>query len=144
MKRVFEMSVTDPQLMPPKCCTDKHIPLQHVAALLDNEFKILWNKKFREFSTKDRMYCPKKGCGEWILPKAIHLDRSVGRRYGTCGSCKTKVCKNCNTKWHGSKECKNDEETKQVIDLATKEGWQRCYSCKAIVQLAEGCNHMRW
>lgn len=144
LKRIFNLSVTDPQHMPPKCCTDKNIPLDHVAPLFDDKFKRLWNKKFQEFTTKDRMYCPKKGCGEWIQPKDIKLDRSVGRRYGVCGKCKTKACKKCNMKWHGSKDCKNDDETRQLLDTAKKEGWQRCYNCKAVVQLAEGCNHMKW
>lgn len=144
LKRVFELSVTDPAHMPPKCCTKKNIPLRHVAPLFDNEFKVLWNKKFQEYTTKDRMYCPKKGCGAWITPEQQKVDKSVGRRYGVCGDCKTKVCKKCNAKWHGSKECRNDKETEQLLDTAKKEGWQRCYSCKAMVQLAEGCNHMKW
>lgn len=144
LKRVFELSVTDPAHMPPKCCTEAVIPLRFVAPLLDNKFKLLWNKKFQEFSTKDRMYCPKKGCGEWIQPRDQKLDRVVGRRFGVCAKCKTKVCKKCNNRWHGSKDCQNDEETKQLLDTAKKEGWQRCYSCKAMVQLAEGCNHMKW
>jgi hypothetical protein len=25
-----------------------------------------------------------------------------------------------------------------------KMNWQRCYNCKAVAQLTEGCNHMIW
>ncbi|KAF2097372.1 hypothetical protein NA57DRAFT_57963 [Rhizodiscina lignyota] len=100
LKRIFRLSVKDPEHMPPKCCTEHHIPLNLVAPLFDNKFKTLWNEKFREFSTKDRMYCPKAGCGEWIQPKDIKLDRSVGRRYGTCTNrCTAEFCMICGLKW---------------------------------------------
>ncbi|KAL8922653.1 MAG: hypothetical protein Q9172_003468 [Xanthocarpia lactea] len=35
-----------------------------------------------------------------------------------------------------------DDATKQFIEIAKKEGWQRCYNCSATVELKEGCNHM--
>ncbi|KAK3078671.1 hypothetical protein LTS18_006930, partial [Coniosporium uncinatum] len=141
--RIFTLSTTDPEHMPPKCCTETRIPLSHVEKIFDSKFKHLWMKKYAEFATKDRMYCPRKGCGEWIKPRYQELDRSVGRRHGTCRKCDTKVCKNCNMKWHGTKECRNDPETKKLLDTAREEGWQRCYNCKAVVQLSEGCNHMK-
>jgi len=142
LKRIFRMSVTDPQHMPPKCCTPDHIALEHVDKLFDSKFKRLWNKKFAEFSTKNRIYCPAKKCGEWIKPSQIH--RKDGRKYGECARCKTKVCCSCNCKWHGSKDCPNDEETNKLLDAAKEAGWQRCYSCRTMVELKEGCNHMTW
>jgi hypothetical protein len=45
LKRIFKLSVSDPQHMPPKCCTRDHIPLRHVDALFGIKFKKLWNKK---------------------------------------------------------------------------------------------------
>ncbi|KAK4081761.1 uncharacterized protein Triagg1_2502 [Trichoderma aggressivum f. europaeum] len=44
MKRNFEMSIHDPQHMPPRCCTKSHIPLKHVDKLFDNDFKRTWNR----------------------------------------------------------------------------------------------------
>lgn len=143
IKRVFVLSTQDPQLMPPKCCTEEMIPLERVQHLFSEAFKKRWNKKFDEYSTANRLYCPSKGCGEWIDPKHIKLDRVVGRRFGVCGKCKTKVCKKCGLRWHGARDCDNDDETKKVIDMGKEQGWQRCYSCRAMVQLSEGCNHMK-
>jgi hypothetical protein len=143
LKRIFILSTQDPQLMPPRCCNDNGIPLEHVDRLFDDKFKLIWNKKYDEYTTKNRLYCPKKRCGEWIEPKHIKLEQSVGRRYGICPKCKTKVCKRCGLRWHGSRDCENDAETKRVIDMGKEEGWQRCYRCRAMVQLVEGCNHMR-
>jgi hypothetical protein len=143
LSRIFTLSTTDPQLMPPRCCTDNAIPLRHVDRIFDDDFKRLWNRKYAEYTTKDRLYCPTKGCGLWIKPKYIHYDRATRRKMGVCSKCKTKVCKKCGVRWHGSRECHNDDGTKRVIDMGKEQGWQRCHSCRAMVQLAEGCNHMK-
>ncbi|EAS29741.3 uncharacterized protein CIMG_08487 [Coccidioides immitis RS] len=146
LKRIFTMSVSDPQHMPPRCCTDDHIPLKHVDRLFDSKFKNTWNRKYQEYTTKNRLYCPARGCGEWIKPKNIQLDTSngptCGRKYGKCSKCKTKVCVLCNRKMHRSKDCPNDEDTKRFNEIAQESGWKRCYNCSAMVELKEGCNHM--
>ncbi|KAL9021697.1 MAG: hypothetical protein Q9185_001061 [Variospora sp. 1 TL-2023] len=146
LRRIFTLSLTDPQHMPPKCCVpDQHIPLKHVDRLFDLKFKMKWNHKYQEYTTKNRLYCPARGCGEWIKPAHIHLvdgSNNSGRRYGKCTRCKTKVCAACNGPWHSSRTCPKDNATKQFIEIAKKEGWQRCYNCSATVELKEGCNHM--
>lgn len=143
LKTSFKLSVKDPQQMPPKCCS-RHIPLQHVEDLFSNEFKRTWNKKFAEFSTRNRVYCPAKRCGEWIRPEDVHDGGASGRRYGKCGRCKTKVCCACGGRWHASRECPGDEETNRFLQQAKEAGWQRCFKCKAMVELKEGCFHMTW
>lgn len=146
LRRIFTMSVTDPQHMPPKCCTNDHIPLKHVDKLFDIRFKMKWNQKYQEYTTKNRVYCPAKGCGEWIKPANIHIDTSGGanggRKYGRCSRCRTKVCCACNGRWHSRRECPKDEATARFAEIAKKEGWQRCFNCSAFVELKEGCNHM--
>ncbi len=146
LRRIFTMSVTDPQHMPPKCCTQDHIPLKHVEKLFDTRFKMKWNQKYQEYTTKNRIYCPVKGCGEWIKPSQIHVDTTgganTGRKYGKCGRCRTKVCCTCNGKWHTSRECPKDEATQRFVEIAEKEGWRRCFNCSAMIELNEGCNHM--
>lgn len=143
LRNLFKLATTDPQHMPPKCCGEGSIPLEHTKGLFSKDFKHLFNQKMREYTTKNRIYCVKKSCGKWIMPENVHLDRTVGRRYGVC-ECGTKVCKKCNMRWHGWEDCKNDPETNKLLDTARQEGWQRCYRCKAMVELTEGCNHMRW
>ncbi|OBT64231.1 hypothetical protein VE03_06865 [Pseudogymnoascus sp. 23342-1-I1] len=143
LRRIFKLSVNDPQHMPPKCCTADCIPLKHVDKLFDIPFKKLWNRKFQEYTTKNRIYCPSRRCGEWIKPSNYHDDgKGHGGKYGKCGRCKTKVCILCSGKWHGKKECPHDEETNRLLEAAKEAGWQRCYSCRTMVELKEGCNHM--
>ncbi|EOA82559.1 hypothetical protein ACJQWK_04919 [Exserohilum turcicum] len=142
LKRQFTLSVKDPQHMPPRCCTSEHIPLKYADRLFDDKFKVLWNRKFQEYTTANRLYCPTKGCGQWIKPSKIKMDPTYGRKYARCSTCNTKVCVLCNSKFHTKRECPKDEETNRVVEMAKEQGWQRCYSCKAVVELKEGCNHM--
>ncbi|KAL9631061.1 MAG: hypothetical protein Q9164_006094 [Protoblastenia rupestris] len=147
MRRLFTLSLTDPAHMPPRCCDPtKPIDLTKIDHLFDRSFKHKWNKKYAEFTTKNRLYCPTRHCGSWIKPRYIFLDRSSGpnggKKYGVCGTCKTKVCVTCNNKYHTSRECPKDPATQEFLRTAKEQGWQRCYNCKATVELAHGCNHM--
>ncbi|MCJ1431127.1 hypothetical protein MMC27_000478 [Xylographa pallens] len=145
LRRIFTMSVTDPAHMPPTCCTSEHIPLKHVDKLFDLKFKMKWNKKYQEYTTANRLYCPAKGCGEWIKPAHIHPDpsSSESRNYGRCARCKTKVCASCAGRWHRERACPADDDaTAQFAAVAQAHGWQRCFNCSATVELKEGCNHM--
>lgn len=144
LKRQFVLSVNDPQHMPPTCCTSEHIPLKHVERLFDDKFKRQWNKKYQEYTTANRLYCPTKGCGQWIKPSKIRVDLTCGRKYARCSNCNTKVCVLCNGKFHTRRDCPRDEETKRLVEMAKEKGWQRCYNCRAVVELKEGCNHMTW
>ncbi|EJP65747.1 zinc knuckle containing protein [Beauveria bassiana ARSEF 2860] len=82
------MSITDPQHMPPRCCSQEHIPLRYVGQLFDEDFKKTWNRKFDEYTTRNRLYCPSRKCGEWIMPDSIR--RENGRKVARCERCKTK------------------------------------------------------
>jgi len=144
LKRQFTLSVKDPAHMPPRCCTSEHIPLKYADRLFDDKFKVQWNRKFQEYTTANRLYCPTKGCGQWIKPSKIKMDPTYGRKYARCSTCNTKVCVLCNSKFHTKRECPKDEETNRLVEMAKEKGWQRCYSCKAVVELKEGCNHMTW
>ncbi len=144
--RIFQLSVTDPQHMPPKCCTSECISLTHVNKLFDAKFKKTWNIKLEEYSTKNRIYCPKRRCGEWIMSDDIKkvVERGHRGRKGKCKKCKTEVCGNCSGMWHGGRTCPKDDETTRLLETAREKGWQRCYSCRTMVELEEGCNHMTW
>ncbi|PHH75402.1 hypothetical protein CDD82_4456 [Ophiocordyceps australis] len=93
-----------------------------------------------DFSTKNRLYCPSRRCREWINPD--NIGRENGQKVARCGRCKTKICCICSGKWHGTSECHKDEETARLLAQAQEEGWKRCYRCKAVVELNEGCNQM--
>lgn len=143
LKRSFRLSITDPQHMPPKCCSADTIPLKHVEKLFDNSFKKTWNKKFAEYTSRNRIYCPRRRCGEFIRPQDMR-QTSDGRKYGRCSKCDTNVCVKCSGKLHRGRDCPKDEETLRLLAQAKQEGWQRCHNCNIVVELKEGCNHMTW
>ena len=140
LKRIFTMSVTDPAHMPPQCCTDRHIPLKHVDKLFDNKFKSLWNHKFEEYKSKNRIYCPSRKCSAWIKPRYITIKK--GRKVGRCERCNTRVCGICSQKMHTTRDCPKDPETEKLVQVAKDKGWQRCYACSEMIELKEGCNQM--
>lgn len=140
LRRIFKMSIKDPAHMPPRCCTEDHIALKHVDALFDQEFKKVWNRKFKEYNAKNRVYCPRKGCGEWIQAKHMRIEQ--GRKIGVCSKCHLAVCAICNQKAHRSRECPKDPTVQQFNEIAKQRGWVKCYNCSATVELKEGCNHM--
>ncbi|KAL6718270.1 hypothetical protein ACLMJK_004358 [Lecanora helva] len=144
LKRLFSLAITDSEHMPPKCCTP--ISADVVERLFDTRFKLKFNRKSIELATKNRIYCPSKGCGRWIKPKDTDNDgNNQGthtREYVTCTKCYTKVCRTCNTKWHKGRDCPKDPAAKAFRNLAKENGWQECYNCKAVVELKEGCYHM--
>ncbi|KAI5798478.1 hypothetical protein FPQ18DRAFT_238327, partial [Pyronema domesticum] len=136
LKRLFTLSLTDPAHMPPRCCAQDHIPLHHVSALLPHATKKLWNKKYREYTTSNRIYCPNPKCGEWIEPEHI------GSKIGKCGRCKRDVCARCKGAAHGDRDCPEDPEMVKFFEVAEREKYQKCYNCRAMVELERGCNHM--
>ncbi|RMZ76774.1 hypothetical protein DV737_g4628, partial [Chaetothyriales sp. CBS 132003] len=140
LRRIFRLSISDPAHMPPRCCTDDHIALKHVDKLFDNDFKKTFNSKYLEYTASNRVYCVNRSCGQWIRPKDITTEH--GRKMGKCKKCGTLVCATCNNKAHRSRDCPKDPATRQFIETAKQKGWQKCYSCSAMVELKEGCNHM--
>ncbi len=68
-----------------------------------------------------------------------------------CPGCSTSLCPNCKTASHRGLSCAAymalPEEQRSTIDapffeMARLEGLARCNQCRAVVQLAEGCNHI--
>lgn len=118
LKREFEESIQDWMRMPPKCCTDEHIPLQRVNHMFDVAFKQRWNRTYQEAHTKDRIYCSNTECGNWIKPTHVRIVQ--GWEIAQCPRCDTEVCKRC--KKDSRKSCICRRETgangKHMIDPA--------------------------
>ncbi|KAK4671156.1 hypothetical protein QC764_602850 [Podospora pseudoanserina] len=139
--RSFELSLRGPQHMPPRCCTAEPIPPKHVDKLLGEDFKAEWNRKYREYTTRSRIYCPEERCGRWFQPDNIRQEN--GRGQAKCSHCKTKVCCACHGLWHPQYSCPGDENTAQFMPQSKRDTYQTCYQCHHMVELAEGCNHMK-
>jgi hypothetical protein len=45
---------------------------------------------------------------------------------------------------HGKADCPTDNNLTATLELAVKEGWQRCFGCHALVERLFGCQHIIW
>ncbi|KAK6852946.1 hypothetical protein PG995_011497 [Apiospora arundinis] len=127
LKRLFEESIRDETLFPPRCCK-RPPPLDKNILFLPQAVVKTFREKAVEFSTPNRTYCHRKDCLAFIPP-----DRYVNG-VAHCGDCAAKTCISCKGASH-SGDCPHDEGLQQVIELARSVGWQRCKKCWAMVEL---------
>jgi len=133
--RLFEDSLRDESLFPPRCCRQEMV-IDSVQAILGAALTQRFNLKAIEHATADKTYCYKPRCSTFILPDNIH-----GRR-GLCTECRRRTCVNCKQKAHKGR-CEEPEDA--VFEALTEEqGWRVCHRCRAVVELSTGCNHITW
>ncbi|KAK0640778.1 hypothetical protein B0T16DRAFT_514746 [Cercophora newfieldiana] len=132
LESLFRLSLTDTTLFPPKCC-GQLIPLETCRILLSPDLIKQFQDKKLEFDTPGRTYCHRPTCSTFLPPST---------NPATCPKCLTQTCIKCKNAYHGTNNCGEDLATQEILRLATTEGWQRCPSCKTMVDLAHGCNHI--
>lgn len=100
-------------------------------------------KAVLQYSTpwESRIFCPNKSCGEFIPPRSKidpkHPFEAI------CRNCRTKVCVTCKRNSHRiGQDCPEDWELDAVLKIGEKSGWRRCYKCRTLVELTQGCTHM--
>jgi hypothetical protein len=134
LRDLFKSSLTDESLFPPRCCR-LPVTVSSVDIFLTKELKQAFAKKEIEFSTPNRTYCSDTQCSAFISPPNIEGD------IGICALCGTSTCIPCKSTAHGG-DCPADNSLRVLLHLAEENGWQRCYSCRRMVELDHGCNHM--
>ncbi|THV64686.1 hypothetical protein D6D29_10617 [Aureobasidium pullulans] len=131
---LFGLCTTDEEVYPPRCCTQT-IALDRVNGGLSRELVETFRTKSIEWETKYRTYCYNTECAKFIPPEGI-----VGNT-ATCQQCYRRTCSSCKTAAHTG-DCPRDTAMEQLLEVAEREHWQRCYSCTRLVVLAHGCNHI--
>lgn len=134
LQTLFQDSYKDESLFPPRCCKQT-IPFGDKMLTLFLPESILANYPTRkiEMDTTDRTYCHQ--CSSFIRPDSVR--GNVAR----CGTCTESTCSKCKKEYHFN-DCVPDEAEQQTLELAKREGWQRCPGCRSVVALNIGCNHM--
>jgi len=64
LRNMFERATKDPSMMPPRCCTT--IQLHNVNQIMPTDLLSSYRRKFEEWITKDKLYCPKPTCSAFI------------------------------------------------------------------------------
>ncbi|THW44344.1 hypothetical protein D6D21_04939 [Aureobasidium pullulans] len=131
---LFEASMTDESLYPPRCCRQR-IPLEEAKLVLNAKLVRDFEQKSIELDTKDRTYCFDTHCSAFI--SADHITDNVAG----CADCGKRTCAICKVAAHLG-DCPRDEILQQLLQTADDQGWQRCYSCRRVVDLRLGCNHI--
>ncbi|KAL6710827.1 hypothetical protein ACN47E_007884 [Coniothyrium glycines] len=145
----FERATENESLFPPKCCNQLFI-------LEDFEdyvpFDIAWAYQVKEqgeyaILAKFRVYCADSSCATFLHPSSHIEDPDTNIIHAVCQAsrCGKLTCVKCKTlldqgtQNHG---CRQDEQDKKFKQTAAEKGYQECFVCGAIVELAEACNHI--
>lgn len=139
---MINQATAEESKMPPRCCTQP-IPGATIKSLLVREDQQLFLKSVQQFSTpwEQRIFCPNPQCNEFVPPRA-----KVDPKHPfdvVCRECRTRVCTMCKMRAHPlGQDCPSDMELDQVLRIGEKSGWRRCYKCRTLVELTQGCTHM--
>jgi hypothetical protein len=139
---MINQSTTDESKMPPRCCTQP-IPGAIIRTVIDRDDQQAFLKAVLQYSTPWdlRMFCPNTSCGEFIPPQGNVNPKTPF--VTMCKSCKARVCVMCKRNAHlFGQDCPSDWELDAVLKMGEKSGWRRCYKCRTLVELSQGCTHM--
>lgn len=135
LRNLFEACLTDESLFPARCCGQR-IPVDDHRPVLGSKLVGQFRAKEVEFSTLNRTYCHQPTCSTFVPVEFIKND------VATCPQCYYRTCIMCKGAEHRGDECGQDTATQIILHLAAENGWQRCFSCRRVVELEHGCNHM--
>ncbi|KAG4422761.1 hypothetical protein IFR04_004109 [Cadophora malorum] len=139
---LITQAANDESKMPPRCCTQA-IPSAIIRTVLTKEEQQLFMKSVLQFSTpwESRIFCPNHACGEFI-PKRNKIDPKHPFEV-VCRNCRTRACSICKRAAHAfGQDCPADWELDAVLQMGEKSGWRRCYKCRNLVELTQGCSHI--
>ncbi|KAG5987923.1 hypothetical protein E4U52_007058 [Claviceps spartinae] len=131
---LFSAAINDESLFPPRCCKEP-IPLDLSKPFLSATLLGTYEAKKLEYGTLDKTYCHVRTCSTFVPPAFVKDD------VATCVKCQSKTCTMCKGETH-TDDCPADTLTADFLQIATENGWQRCYSCRRMVDLNTGCNHI--
>ncbi|RDW76998.1 hypothetical protein BP6252_05051 [Coleophoma cylindrospora] len=133
---------TDESKMPPRCCS-KAIPGVTIKSVLTREEQHSFIKSVVQFNTpwESRIFCPNTSCGEFI-PRREKIDPKHPFEV-VCRKCRTRACSTCKQSAHPfGQDCPSDWELEAVLEMGENAGWRRCYKCRNLVELTQGCSHI--
>jgi hypothetical protein len=135
LMEMFEAATIDESRHPPKCCDEISPEAENVRIFLTSEIIKKYLEKKIEWETKNRTYCSHKDCRKFIGLDHIFADLAV------CPTCEHKTCTMCKEASHDA-DCPKDNELQQTLELVKENGWRRCESCRRVLELRVGCNHI--
>lgn len=125
---------------PPKCCLQE-IPRRVLQKHLRAKELAVFDNKALEFAVAigSRYYCARPKCSKWIDTTKARSRNGALR----CPHCRYSMCMICRGSVHPvDQDCPQDFGLNSTLEQAEKAGCQRCYKCRALVELDTGCRHI--
>lgn len=135
LESLYWKCMKDETLFPPRCC-QKEFPWALARHHLSQQCRSKFGQKRKELETKDRTYCHRPQCSAFIDPATFDQ-----YEWAACRICGASTCQYCKQAAHYGR-CQEDRTLTALMNTAHREGWQRCYACRQMVELKHGCNHM--
>jgi hypothetical protein len=142
LRVLIKQASSEESKFPPKCCA-KPIPGATIKSVLPRDEQHTFLKSVLQFSTpwEERIFCPNLACGEFI-PKRYKIDPKHPFEV-LCKQCGTRACSMCKRAAHRvGQDCPADKDLEVVLEMGEKNGWRRCYNCRTLIELTQGCSHI--
>ncbi|KAK6952153.1 hypothetical protein Daesc_006685 [Daldinia eschscholtzii] len=115
--------------------------LGNIVMFVKSPGRVVRAEKISNTPWESRVFCSNPACGEFIPPQT-RIDPKYPFQ-AVCRKCKTRVCMMCKRDAHPiGHDCPDDRELDAVLKMGEKSGWRRCYKCRSLVELTQGCTHM--
>lgn len=139
IRKMGMTALQDNERFPVLCCSQE-IPARRVASTMHTASKRLYITRTDEHAVPpaERWYCPHTNCGRWIPPRYLKPESKAYK----CPHCRQMICPRCRDMTHEERDCSEDPSLGQILEMARRHHWQRCYRCHAMVLKTEGCNHI--
>lgn len=139
-REMANLAFKDKSMFPLRCC-DQEIPAKQVASALKPRGRRVYIAWAFEAATPpaERWYCPSANCRAWISRRYLRS----GAKSQKCPYCRIAICPLCRDLAHGQRQCTRDPDLGEILDLARRRHWQRCYNCHSLVERNRGCSHIR-
>ena len=133
------IALEDMYHFPVRCCSQE-VPVKRVTATMSSLEKKNYESRWQETSVPplERWYCPQPTCGHSFPPQHTSTRSKL-----ECPRCRTVICTKCRYFAHDDRECVEDPGLHEVLSIARRQRWQRCYNCHTMVEKTGGCSHIR-
>lgn len=121
---------------PARCCK-VDVPVSKARTTLEESVFESYERHLHELSFKLPVYCSSGGCEYSIVGEQVDERRIV-----SCSKCGTETCLCCRKQSHEG-VCELDESVESSRTLAEKGNWSPCPNCSRLVELTQGCYHMK-
>ncbi|KAL2754991.1 hypothetical protein ACRALDRAFT_2059766 [Sodiomyces alcalophilus JCM 7366] len=169
LRDCIRVGLRSPAMWPPRCC--RPLTEEVVAWVRCPGWVEIWRQVREEETTpaNQRVYCSQGRCADFIPTRGYARRQWYRGKGGTdnggddggadsrnsqatsgggdlveCLACGERTCRKCRAAAHPGRPCTIEEEDEMLMDLMDKNNFCSCPECHRIVELRDGCNHVKY